>query len=152
MWFKWFKKSAEQPSVDGMPELLANTWAEFQSSEYTMPLDSLIQLASFNTKQNSLHLTLKFPWASLADELLHVLQQVQPASFVEAALETVRPAAEAKGIRLEPANATAWNSRCWARAVIGQLQPALADCTEALRPDKAAGFGMVPPFPASVPK
>jgi signal transduction histidine kinase/ActR/RegA family two-component response regulator len=31
------------------------------------------------------------------------VQPVQPASFVEAALETVRPAAEAKGIRLEPA-------------------------------------------------
>jgi tetratricopeptide (TPR) repeat protein len=35
--------------------------------------------------------------------------------------------------RLQPANAAAWNSRCWTRAVIGQLQPALADCNEALR-------------------
>ncbi len=79
MWFKWFKKAAEQSSsADGMPELLAKTLAEFQSSEFPMPLDSLIQQASFNAKQNSLSLTLKFPWSSLADELLPVLQQVQP--------------------------------------------------------------------------
>ena len=29
------------------------------------------------------------------------VQPVQPVSFIEAAIETVRPAAEAKGIRLE---------------------------------------------------
>jgi tetratricopeptide (TPR) repeat protein len=34
---------------------------------------------------------------------------------------------------LQPANAAAWNSRCWTRAVIGQLQTALSDCNEALR-------------------
>ena len=79
MWFKWFKKAAEQQSsADDMPETLAKTLAEFQSNEFPMPLDSLIQQASFNTKKNSLSLTLKFPWASLADELLPVLQLVQP--------------------------------------------------------------------------
>lgn len=29
------------------------------------------------------------------------IQPIQPVSFVEAAIETVRPAAEAKGIRIE---------------------------------------------------
>lgn len=84
MWFKWSKKATEQSSsADGMPELLAKTLAEFQSSEFPMPLDSLIQQASFNSKQNSLSLTLKFPWSSLADELLPVLQQVQPNLTLE---------------------------------------------------------------------
>ena len=36
-------------------------------------------------------------------------------------------------MRLQPANVAAWNSRCWTRAVIGQLQAALSDCNEALR-------------------
>jgi tetratricopeptide (TPR) repeat protein len=33
-----------------------------------------------------------------------------------------------------------WNGRCWTRAIIGELQAALADCNEALRlkPDVAA--------------
>ena len=35
--------------------------------------------------------------------------------------------------RLQPENAAAWNSRCWARAIAGQLQTALSDCNEALR-------------------
>ncbi len=48
-----------------------------------MPLDSLIQQASFNAKQNSLKVTLKFPWSSLAHELLPVLQQVQPGLTLE---------------------------------------------------------------------
>ena len=90
MWFKWFKKSAEQqPTSDGMPEALAKTLAEFQSNEFPMPLDSLIQQASFNAKQNSLSLTLKFPWASLADELLPVLQQVQPDLRLELSSENI---------------------------------------------------------------
>ncbi|MDF3126571.1 iron-sulfur cluster carrier protein ApbC [Rheinheimera sp. 1928-s] len=94
MWFKWFKKAAEQQSAaDDMPEALAKTLAEFQSNEFPMPLDSLIQQASFNTKQNSLSLTLKFPWASLADELLPVLQQVQPDLRLELNSEnTAEPA------------------------------------------------------------
>jgi len=62
MWFKWFKKAAEQQSsADDMPEALAKTLAEFQSNEFPMPLDSLIQQASFDTKHQSLSLTLKFP-------------------------------------------------------------------------------------------
>ena len=37
---------------------------------------------------------------------------------------------------------TVWNERCWSRAIIGQLQSALADCDEALRrqPNVAAIF------------
>jgi tetratricopeptide (TPR) repeat protein len=33
-----------------------------------------------------------------------------------------------------------WNGRCWTRAIIGELEAALADCNEALRlkPDVAA--------------
>jgi tetratricopeptide (TPR) repeat protein len=33
-----------------------------------------------------------------------------------------------------------WNGRCWTRAIVGELQAALADCNEALRlkPDVAA--------------
>jgi len=33
-----------------------------------------------------------------------------------------------------------WNGRCWTRAIVGELQSALADCNEALRlkPDVAA--------------
>ena len=38
-----------------------------------------------------------------------------------------------KIIRRNPKNASAYNERCWARAVLGQLQQALADCEEALR-------------------
>src|SRR5439155_669167 len=36
-------------------------------------------------------------------------------------------------IALEPARADSWNSRCWARGLVGQLDAALADCDEALR-------------------
>jgi tetratricopeptide (TPR) repeat protein len=34
----------------------------------------------------------------------------------------------------------AWNGRCWCRAIVGELQAALADCNEALRlePNAAA--------------
>ena len=94
MWFKWFKKATEQQSsADDMPGLLAKTLAEFQSNEFPMPLDTLIHQASFNTKQNSLSLTLKFPWASLAEELLPVLQQVQPDLKLELQSEnTAEPA------------------------------------------------------------
>ena len=37
---------------------------------------------------------------------------------------------------------TAWNERCWTRAIVGQLQSALANCNEALRlqPNVAAIF------------
>jgi tetratricopeptide (TPR) repeat protein len=36
--------------------------------------------------------------------------------------------------KLEPANAGHWNSRCWARAIVGkELQEAVADCNESLR-------------------
>jgi tetratricopeptide (TPR) repeat protein len=42
-------------------------------------------------------------------------------------------------IRLAPANAAAWSGRCWSRAIIGQLEPALADCNEALRLESSAG-------------
>ena len=35
-----------------------------------------------------------------------------------------------------------WNERCWTRAIIGELQAALADCNEAIRlePNVAAAF------------
>src|SRR3974390_2757259 len=36
-------------------------------------------------------------------------------------------------IAIEPGNAKAWNNRCWDRAVLGRLDEALADCSEALR-------------------
>jgi tetratricopeptide (TPR) repeat protein len=42
-------------------------------------------------------------------------------------------------IRLTPANAAAWSGRCWSRAIIGQLDPALADCNEALRLESSPG-------------
>ena len=36
--------------------------------------------------------------------------------------------------RLTPGDAVVWNSRCWAKAVVGEkLQQALADCNESLR-------------------
>jgi tetratricopeptide (TPR) repeat protein len=38
-----------------------------------------------------------------------------------------------EAIRLDPSYAEAWNNRCWARAVIGQLDLALADCNESLK-------------------
>jgi tetratricopeptide (TPR) repeat protein len=43
-------------------------------------------------------------------------------------------------IDIEPSNAKAWNNRCWDRAVLGRLEEALADCSEALRlaPDDPA--------------
>jgi Resolvase, N terminal domain len=43
-------------------------------------------------------------------------------------------------IEIEPANAKAWNNRCWDRAVSVRLEEALADCNEALRlaPDDPA--------------
>ena len=34
-------------------------------------------------------------------------------------------------IRLKPDLEAVWNGRCWARAIIGQLQPALEDCNKA---------------------
>ncbi|MGA7486093.1 MAG: tetratricopeptide repeat protein [Xanthobacteraceae bacterium] len=48
-----------------------------------------------------------------------------------------------QALRLEPDFAPAFDNRCWARAVVGILRPALADCSEALRlmPDNAATFG-----------
>jgi tetratricopeptide (TPR) repeat protein len=33
--------------------------------------------------------------------------------------------------RLAPANAAGWSGRCWSRAIVGQLDQALADCNEA---------------------
>jgi tetratricopeptide (TPR) repeat protein len=36
-------------------------------------------------------------------------------------------------VRLSPKDAEAYNNRCWTRAAIGDLQPALKDCNEALR-------------------
>jgi tetratricopeptide (TPR) repeat protein len=36
-------------------------------------------------------------------------------------------------IAIDPANAKAWNNRCWDRALLGRLEQALADCNEALR-------------------
>ena len=36
-------------------------------------------------------------------------------------------------IRLNPKDVEAYNNRCWARTVIGDLQAALKDCNEALR-------------------
>jgi tetratricopeptide (TPR) repeat protein len=44
-----------------------------------------------------------------------------------------------EAIRLTPANAAAWSGRCWSRAIIGELEPALADCNEALRLESSAG-------------
>jgi tetratricopeptide (TPR) repeat protein len=44
--------------------------------------------------------------------------------------------------RLKPDFAAAFDNRCWARAVVGILKPALADCNQALRlmPNNAATF------------
>ena len=36
-------------------------------------------------------------------------------------------------IRIHPADARAWNNRCWTRTIVGQLEAALADCNESLR-------------------
>jgi tetratricopeptide (TPR) repeat protein len=38
-----------------------------------------------------------------------------------------------QAIKLKPDFAGAYDNRCWARAVVGVLKPALADCNEALR-------------------
>jgi tetratricopeptide (TPR) repeat protein len=38
-----------------------------------------------------------------------------------------------QAIKLKPDFAAAFDNRCWARAVVGILKPALADCNEALR-------------------
>src|SRR5262249_3546532 len=38
-----------------------------------------------------------------------------------------------QAIKLKPDFAAALDNRCWARAVVGILKPALADCNEALR-------------------
>lgn len=38
-----------------------------------------------------------------------------------------------QAIKLKPDLAQAFDNRCWARAVVGILKPALADCNEALR-------------------
>jgi len=45
-----------------------------------------------------------------------------------------------QAIRIKPDFAAAFDNRCWARAVVGILKPALADCNEALRlmPNNAA--------------
>jgi tetratricopeptide (TPR) repeat protein len=45
-----------------------------------------------------------------------------------------------QAIKLKPDFAAAFDNRCWARAVVGILKPALADCNEALRlrPNNAA--------------
>lgn len=44
-----------------------------------------------------------------------------------------------QALKLKPDFAPAFDNRCWARAVVGILRPALADCNEALRlmPDSA---------------
>ena len=42
-------------------------------------------------------------------------------------------------IRVEPDLSTAWNGRCWRRAIIGQLQAALTDCNKALFPELLRG-------------
>src|SRR6185295_18510448 len=48
-----------------------------------------------------------------------------------------------EAIRYEPALECVWNGRCWTRAIVGELQAALADCNEALRlkPDVTATLG-----------
>ena len=38
-----------------------------------------------------------------------------------------------EAIRLKPTSEAMWNGRCWTRALVGELQAALADCNEALR-------------------
>jgi tetratricopeptide (TPR) repeat protein len=38
-----------------------------------------------------------------------------------------------QAVKLKPDFAAAFDNRCWARAVVGILKPALADCTQALR-------------------
>ena len=45
-------------------------------------------------------------------------------------------------IRLEPNLEVIWNGRCWTRAILGQLQTALADCNKALllQPDDPAAY------------
>jgi tetratricopeptide (TPR) repeat protein len=45
-----------------------------------------------------------------------------------------------QALKLKPDFAAAFDNRCWARAVVGILRPALADCNEALRlmPNNAA--------------
>jgi tetratricopeptide (TPR) repeat protein len=47
-----------------------------------------------------------------------------------------------QALKLKPDFAPALDNRCWARAVVGMLRPALADCNEALRlmPNNAATF------------
>jgi WD40 repeat protein/tetratricopeptide (TPR) repeat protein len=42
-------------------------------------------------------------------------------------------------VQLQPDSPTAWNGRCWTRAIVGKLEAALADCDEAIRlkPDYA---------------
>src|SRR6266487_5969350 len=47
-----------------------------------------------------------------------------------------------QAIRIKPDFAAAFDNRCWARAVVGILKPALADCNEALRlvPNNAASL------------
>ena len=38
-----------------------------------------------------------------------------------------------QAIKLDAGHAPSWNSRCWARAMTGQLDQALTDCNESLR-------------------
>jgi len=51
-------------------------------------------------------------------------------------------AAQDTAIHLEPNLAAAWNGRCWVRAILGQLQVALADCNKAvaLKPNDAGTY------------
>ena len=43
------------------------------------------------------------------------------------------PSRISNSLRLNPKDVEAYNNRCWARTVIGDLQAALKDCNEALR-------------------
>jgi tetratricopeptide (TPR) repeat protein len=47
-----------------------------------------------------------------------------------------------EAIRIEPNTNSVWSGRCWNRAVVGELQAALADCNNALQlePNAAAAF------------
>ncbi len=38
-----------------------------------------------------------------------------------------------KVVQLDPKHPIAWNNRCWARALIGDLKPGLADCNQSLQ-------------------
>ena len=36
-------------------------------------------------------------------------------------------------IRIQASDARVWNTRCWTRAIVGQLEAALSDCNKSLR-------------------